>query len=92
MAKFLMLGKYSSEAMQGMTAERTKKVVGSIEKAGGKVDSMYALLGMYDLAFIVDFPSVKDALKTSIVLTKATDISFSTLPAITVEEFDKMIS
>jgi len=91
MAKFLMLGKYSCEAMQGMTAERTKKVVSSIEKTGGKVDSMYALLGMYDLAFIVDFPSVKDALKTSIVLTKATDISFSTLPAITVEEFDKMI-
>lgn len=92
MAKFLMLGKYSSVAVHGITGERTKKVVADIEKAGGKVNSMYALLGAYDLAFIVDFPSVKDVLKTSIALTKATDICFSTLPAITVEEFDNMIT
>ena len=92
MAKFLMLGKYSCEAVHGITSERTKKVMASIEKAGGKVNFMYALLGAYDLAFIVDFPSVKDVLKTSIALTKATDICFSTLPAITVEEFDNMIT
>ena len=90
MAKFLMLGKYSSEAAKGMSSERTKKGVGAIEKAGGKIDFMYALLGAYDLAFVVDFPGVKDAMKASIALTKATDIGFSTLPAITIEEFDKI--
>jgi len=91
MAKFLMLGKYSSEAAKGMSGERTKKGVGAIEKAGGKIDFMYALLGAYDLAFVVDFPGVKDAMKASIALTKATDIGFSTLPAITIEEFDKIV-
>lgn len=92
MAKFLMLGKYSVDAVKGIASERTKKVVGAIEKQGGKVNSMHALLGQYDLAFVVDFPEVRDAIKASIELTKATDIGFTTLPAITVEEFDKIIS
>lgn len=90
MAKFLMLGKYSGEAVKGISGERTKKVTEAIEKAGGRIDSMYALLGAYDLAFVADFPGVKDAMKASITLTKATDIGFNTLPAITVEEFDKI--
>lgn len=91
MAKFLMLGKYSSEAVKGMSSERTKKAIAIIEKTGGKVDSMYALLGKYDLAFVIDFPGIKDAMKVSIALTKATDIGFNTLPALTIEEFDKMM-
>lgn len=90
MAKFLMLGRYSLEAVKGITAERTKKVVETIEKAGGKVSSMYALLGCHDLAFVVDFPGVSEAMKASIALTKLTGIGFNTSPAVTVEEFDKL--
>ena len=90
MAKFLMLGKYSLEAIKGITAERTKKVVEIIEKSGGKIDSMFALLGKYDLAFIVDFPGIKEAMKASVSLVKLTGISFTSSPAVTVEEFDKM--
>lgn len=90
MAKFLMLGRYSLEAIKGITAERTKKVVETIEKSGGKVDSMFALLGNYDLAFMVDFPGVKEAMKASVGLAKLTGISFTSSPAVTVEEFDKI--
>ncbi len=88
-AKFMMLGKYSVEAIRGITAERTEKVAKAIEKAGGKVNSWFALLGNYDLVFIVDFPGVKEALKASVSLTKLTGIGFTTSPAISVEEFDK---
>jgi uncharacterized protein with GYD domain len=91
MAKFLMLGKYSVEAVKGITAERTKKVVGVVEKSGGKVNAMYALLGAYDLAFVVDLPGMQEALKASVAITKSTDISFTTFPAVTVEEFDKIV-
>lgn len=91
MAKFLMLGKYSIEGVKGITTERTKKVVDVIQKAGGTINSMYALLGTYDLVFLVDLPGIQEALKTSVTLTKLTDISFTTLPAITVEEFDKLV-
>ena len=91
MAKFLMLGKYSLEAIKGITAERTKKVVSVLGESGGKIDSMYALLGTYDLAFVVDFPGTSQAMKASVALTKLTGISFTNLPALTVEEFDKLV-
>lgn len=90
MAKFLMLGKYSQEAIKGISADRTKKVVDAIEKAAGKVISMYALLGSYDLAFVVDFPDNSEAIKASVALSKLTGIGFNTSPAVTVEEFDKL--
>jgi uncharacterized protein with GYD domain len=92
MAKFLMLGKYSLEAVKGITASRTEKVINTIKKSGGKVDSMYALLGNYDLAFLVDFPGNPDAMKASMAITKLTGIAFTSSPAVTVEEFDKAIS
>lgn len=91
MAKFLMLGKYSAEAVKGITAERTNRVREAIEKAGGKVNSMYALLGVYDLAFVVDFPGVAEAMKASVGLAKLTGIGFTTSPAVSVEEFDKIV-
>lgn len=91
MAKFLMLGKYSQEAIKGITAERTNRVKDTIEKGGGKINSMFALLGNYDLVFLVDFPGIQEAIKTSVALTKLTGISFTTSPAITVEEFDKLV-
>lgn len=90
MAKFVMVGKYSAEAVKGIAAERTNKVTAVIEMAGGKVNTMLALLGCKDLLFIVDFPGVAEAMKASIGITRATGIGFTTSPAITVEEFDKL--
>lgn len=92
MTKFLMLGKYSVEAIKGIAADRTKKVVETIEKAGGKVNSMYALLGCYDLAFVVDFPGINEMIKASVTITKLTGIGFTTSPVISIEEFDKITS
>ena len=91
MSKFIMLGKYTTEALKNVSAQRTEKAVKMIEAAGGKVDSMYALLGNYDLALVVDFPGVNEAIATSIDLTKMTNIGFTTLPALPVEEFDKIV-
>jgi uncharacterized protein with GYD domain len=91
MAKYLMIGKYSLESVKGIKAARTKKVVEVIKKAGGRVSSMYALLGGNDLAFLADFPNNAAAIKASIGITKLTGIGFSTFPAITVEEFDKVV-
>jgi len=91
MAKFLMLGKYSVDGVKGIAAERTQKVVEIIQKSGGKVNEMYALLGRYDISFVVDFPGNADVMKASIAITKLTGIGFTTCPAIPVEEFDKIL-
>ena len=92
MATFFMFGKYSQEAVKELSAERTGEATDLIDKFGGKVNSMYALLGEYDLVLIVGFPGVEEAMKASLSLTKLTGISFSTSPAVTVETFDKMIA
>ena len=91
MAKFVMLGRYSQEAIKGITAGRTKKGIEIIEQAGGKVNSMFTLLGNYDLLFVVDFPGIAEAMQASVTLSKMTGIGFFTYPAIKVEEFDKMV-
>ncbi|MFA4989847.1 MAG: GYD domain-containing protein [Candidatus Omnitrophota bacterium] len=92
MAKFFMYGKYSKEAMEGISTDRTNKALDAITKAGGKVNSMYALLGKYDIVLITDFPGVAEVMKASVALNKLTNISFTSFPAITIEEFDKVMA
>jgi len=92
MATYFMFGKYTLEGIKGISTARTKKIAGLIEKSGGKVKSMHALLGEHDLVFIVDFPGNQEAMKASIAIVKLTGISFTTSPAVTVEEFDKLTS
>ena len=92
MSTFFMLGKYSSEALKGINASRTDKALKLIKKFDGEVKSMYALLGDIDLVFIINFPDVEKAMQASVALNKLTGISFTTLPALTVEEFDKVMS
>ena len=91
MATFFMFGKYSPEAMKTMSSKRTTKAVDVIKKYGGKMISMYALLGEKDLVFIVTLPAMEQEMKASVALHKLTGISFSTSPAVTVEEFDRLM-
>ena len=92
MGTYFMFGKYSREAIKGINASRTKQAEDIIEQIGGKIKSIYALLGEYDLVLIVDFPQLQDAMKASLALTRLTNVAFSTSPAVTVSEFDKMIA
>lgn len=89
---FMMFGKYSSEALKGISSERTDKAVEVIKKNGGKVISMYAVLGEHDLVLTLDFPDSEKALAASVALNKLTGISFTTSPVVEVEKFDKLIT
>ncbi len=91
MTTFLMFGKYTSEGIKGMSAARTVEANNLIKENGGEIVSQYALLGENDLLFIVNFPGVDEVIKSSVALYKLTGISFTTVPAITVEQFDKVI-
>lgn len=91
MSLYFMFGKYTSEAVEKISSERTKKVVDIMNQFGGDIKSMYILMGAYDLVLITTFPNMKEALQASIAITKATGISFSTLPAMPVEEFDELV-
>jgi len=89
---FMMFGKYSAEALKGISPGRTDKAVELIVKNGGKVVSMYAVLGEHDLVFTLDFPDAEKALATSIALNKLTGISITTSPVVEVEKFDKLMA
>ena len=92
MATFLMFGKYSSRALQEMSIQRTDKAVDLVRQFGGEVQAMYATLGQQDLVFVVSLPGTEEAMKASVALTKLTGISFTTMPAVSVQDFDKLMS
>jgi len=89
---FMMFGKYSTDALKGVSSERTKKAVEIIQKNGGKVISMYAVIGEHDLVFTLDLPDAEKALATSAAISRLTGISFITSPVVDVEQFDKLMS
>ena len=92
METFFLFGKYSREALDKISTDRTRKAISAIQKLGGHVKSTYALLGDSDLVFIVNLPSAAQAAMASIALTKMTGISFKTSPAIPVADFDKLFN
>ena len=82
MAKFLMLGKFSTEkATKEIDAKRTEKTVGIIKKFGGNLGEALILLGDHDLALSLELPGISEAVQVSVALTKLTGISFQTYPA-----------
>jgi uncharacterized protein with GYD domain len=87
-----MFGKYTQDSLKDVSANRTKKAIKIIEKNGGKVISMYAVMGEHDLVFTLDFPDAEKALCTSMGLNILTGISFSTSPVVDVEKFDRLVS
>jgi uncharacterized protein with GYD domain len=91
MATYLMFGKYSLEATKAISAKRTDKALALIKQEGGDLKAGYALLGDIDLVLIVDLPDTERAMKTSVALSKLLGISFSTVPAVNVADFDKLM-
>jgi uncharacterized protein with GYD domain len=89
---FMMFGKYTGDSLKHVSEQRTKKAVKVIEKNGGKVISMYAVMGEHDLVFTLDFPDSEKAMSASIGLSMLTGISFSTSPVVEVEKFDCLMS
>lgn len=92
MTTFFMFGKYSIDALKKMSADRTRKAISMIQRHGGNVKSVYALLGHSDLVFIVSLPDAAQATMVSIALTKLTGISFTTSTAIPIDQLDNLIN
>jgi uncharacterized protein with GYD domain len=92
MATYFMFGKYSMEGMKGISAERTGQTLALIKENGGEFKGGYALLGDVDLILIVEMPDLGMAMKTSAALSDLLGISFRTAPAVSAEEFDKLMA
>ena len=90
MATYFLFGKYSNDSISKVTVKRTEEARNLVRKAGGEVKSFYSLLGPHDLVMIADFPGNREAMKASVALAKSLGISFSTEPALSIEDFDKL--
>ena len=91
MATYVMFGRYSLEAKKAISAKRNEEAIALIKENGGEVKDVYALLGDTDLLVILDLPDTEHAMKTSLALSKQLGISFSTMPAVSVEQLDKLM-
>ncbi len=88
MGTYLMFGSYNSDSLKEISPERTDEAEEIIQENGGLLKVGYAMLGEYDLVLIVSFPDDSTAIKTSAELSRLLGISFSTSPAINIEELD----
>jgi uncharacterized protein with GYD domain len=91
MAMYLMFGKSSIDSMsKEISAERTANALAVISAVGGELKAGYLLLGEPTVVLVLDLPGMKEAMKTSMELTKLTGFLFTTAPAVTLEEFNKL--
>ena len=70
------------------SAPKTQKLL--FKKHGGELRAAYATLGGVDLVMIADLPDNARAFAASAALAKSTGIAFTTAPAVTIDEFDKL--
>jgi len=91
MTTYFMFGKYTQEALKGLSGERTRQALSVIEANGGTFKSAHMLLGDTDLVVILDLPDTEHAMKMSVELSRLLAISFNTAPALTVEAFDRLM-
>jgi len=88
---FIMMGKFSADAVKEISRERTVKANQIVQQCGGTIVCAYATLGETDMLVIAEFPSVGEAMKASVGLNKALGISFATRPALRIEDFDNLV-
>ena len=91
MATYLMLGQYSEGSVKEISPKRTKDAIALVKQYGGKVKDGYAMLGEQDLLLILEAKDNPTAMKISVGLSKLLGIAFTTAPAVSLEEFDKLM-
>lgn len=90
MATFIMMGNYSADAVKQISVERIPKANQIVQQCGGAILSTYVTMGRTDILVITEFPGINEAMKASVSLNKALGISFSTVPALAIEDFDRL--
>jgi uncharacterized protein with GYD domain len=71
--------------------ERVEAAIKGVEKMGGKVTGVYAVMGGYDYVTIGEFPSDEVATTCALALGSLGNVRTTTLRAYTKEEFAAMV-
>jgi uncharacterized protein with GYD domain len=91
MSTYLLFGNYTQDSIKKISARRTAGAAALLKKFGGELITGYALLGDVDVVLVVALPDNEKAVQASIAMTKQFGISFRTLPAVSIDRFDKLV-
>jgi uncharacterized protein with GYD domain len=91
MTTYLLFGNYSLEGVRGISVARTQQAMSLIKELGGAYKGGYAMLGGIDVLLIIELPDMEAAVKASTGLSALLGISFNTSPAVSMEEFDRLM-
>ena len=86
MATFVTLARYRG-SISGGGPERFKQVQAIAADNGGSIDTVYGLLGPYDVVSIGQFPDEKAAMKASAAIGNLIGAETLTMPAVPRDEF-----
>jgi uncharacterized protein with GYD domain len=93
MATYIMLSTLTDEGRKTLKErpERLQEVNREIEAMGARVTQQYAVLGGYDFINILEAPDNETIARISVELGARGTVSLTTLPAMTVEEFTRIL-
>lgn len=92
MALYFWQASYTASGVQGLRKDggtaRKKAVEQMIQKAGGRLHSLYFAFGEADVLGVAEFPDVATAAAVSLAVNSSGAVQFRTTPLITPEEMD----
>jgi len=93
MATYIMLSTLTDEGRKTLKErpDRLQEVNREIEAMGGRVTQQYAVLGGYDFINILEAPDNETVARISVELGSRGTVTLTTLPAMPVDEFTKML-
>ncbi len=90
MAKYLILGSYSSDGWKNQVKNPTNRIEAvrpSVERLGGKIETAYYAFGEFDIMAIIDFPDNVSAAAWAIAGAAGGALdSLKTVPLVSMEE------
>jgi len=92
MPTYVTLWKYTKDGLMDInkTPQRFEIVKKIIEKAGGKLLSIYGLIGEYDLITVMELSDEKVATSTILKICSTGRITSQTMTALSIDDFLKI--
>ena len=94
MASYIMLSTLTDEGRKTLKSrpERLQEVNRELEEMGARVTYQFATLGGYDFVNVIEAPSNEVMARISMELGARGTIKIVTLPAVSIDEFVKMMA
>ena len=92
MPTYVTLWKYTKDGLVDMrnTPDRYETVKKIIDDAGGKLLSIYGLIGEYDVVTVMELPDEKVATSTILKICSKGRVTSQTMTALSIDDFLKI--